>query len=218
MADVDVDLERSRARIEDYRARIQRLDDNSLDLIFREARNHTAWQDKPVSDAQLREIWDLMKFGSTSGNCLPARILFLRSHEAKERLVPSLGPRNVDKVRQAPVTAIIAYDVKFYEDLPKLYPVRPEMKDRFEADAAVAEDFAYQNGSLQGAYFITAVRAVGLDAGAMGGFNRKSTDEEFFKGTSLRSNFLCNVGYGDLSGIKTPRLYRYDFDEVCKVI
>ena len=193
MADVDVDLERSRARIEDYRARIQRLDDNSLDLIFREARNHTAWQDKPVSDAQLR-----------SGNCLPARILFLRSHEAKERLVPSLGPRNVDKVRQAPVTAIIAYDVKFYEDLPKLYPVRPEMKDRFEADAAVAEDFAYQNGSLQGAYFITAVRAVGLDAGAMGGFNRKSTDEEFFKGTSLRSNFLCNVGYGDLSGIKTP--------------
>ena len=211
-------LAQARARITDYRQRIERLDENSLDLMFREGRNHNWWQDKPVSDDQLREIWDLTKFGSTSGNCLPARILFLRSTEAKERLKPTLGPRNVEKTMLAPVTALIAYDVNFYEHLPKLYPIRPEMKDRFEADAAVAKDFAYQNGSLQGAYFIMAIRALGLDAGAMGGFDRDAADEEFFKGTGFKSNFLCNIGYGDLEGIKGPRLYRFDFDEACQII
>lgn len=211
-------LAQARARIEDCRQRIQRLDGNSRDLIFREARNHTAWQDRDVSDDQLREIWDLMKFGSTSGNCLPARILFLRSRDAKERLKPALGPRNIEKTMAAPVTALIAYDVEFYKHLPKLYPVRPEMKERFENNAAAAEDFAYMNGSLQGAYFITAVRAVGLDTGAMGGFDRAAANEEFFQGTSWRSNFLCNVGYGDLAGIKTERLYRFDFDEACEII
>jgi len=211
-------LAQARARIEDYRQRIARLDDDALDLMFREARNHNWWLDKPVSDAQLREIWDLTKFGSTSGNCLPARILFLRSKEAKERLKPTLGPRNVEKTMLAPVTALVAYDVNFFEHLPKLYPIRPEMKERFEGNAAAAQDFAYMNGSLQGAYFIMAVRAVGLDAGAMGGFDRAAADEEFFKGTSYRSNFLCNIGYGDLDGIKGPRLYRFDFDEACEII
>lgn len=211
-------LAQARARIGDYRQRIERLDENSLDLMFREARNHNWWQDKPVSDDQLREIWNLMRFGSTSGNCLPARILFLRSAEAKERLKPTLGPRNVEKTMLAPVTALIAYDVNFYEHLPKLYPIRPEMKDRFEADAALAQDFAYQNGSLQGAYFILAVRAVGLDAGAMGGFDREAADKEFFAGTTFKSNFLCNIGYGDLEGIKGPRLYRWEFDEVCEIL
>ena len=211
-------LAQARARIENYRQRIERLDENSLDLMFREARNHNWWQDKPVSDDQLREIWNLTKFGSTSGNCLPARILFLRSAEAKERLKPTLGPRNVEKTMLAPVTALIADDVNFYEHLPKLYPIRPEMKDRFEADAALAQDFAYQNGSLQGAYFIMAVRAVGLDAGAMGGFDRAAADKEFFAGTTFKSNFLCNIGYGDLEGIKGPRLYRWEFDEVCEIL
>ena len=211
-------LAQARARIADYRQRIERLDENSLDLMFREGRNHNWWQDKPVSDDQLREIWDLTKFGSTSGNCLPMRILFLRSRDSKKRLKPTLGPRNVEKTMLAPVTALIAYDVNFFEHLPKLYPIRPEMKERFEDNAAAAEDFAYMNGSLQGAYFIMAVRAIGLDAGAMGGFDRAAADEEFFKGTTFRSNFLCNIGYGDLEGIKGPRLYRFDFDEACQVI
>jgi 3-hydroxypropanoate dehydrogenase len=211
-------LAQAKARITDYRSRIQRLDDNSLDLIFREARNHNWWEDKPVSDDQLREIWDLVKFGSTSGNSLPARIVFLRSKEAKERLKPALNGPNVEKTMLAPVTALLAYDLRFFDNLLKLYPIRPEMKNRFEADDAVAKDFAYQQATLQGAYFIMAVRALGLDAGAMGGFNREAADEEFFKGTNFKSNFLCNVGYGDLVGIKGPRLYRYDFDEVCQII
>lgn len=208
----------ARARITEYRTRIQRLDDNSLDLMFREARNHNWWQDKPVSDEQLKEIWDLVKFGPTSGNMLPARIVFVRSAEAKERLKPVLGPRNVEKTMLAPVTAVLAYDVRFFDHIMKLYPLRPEMKDRFEGHEAVAEDFAYQQATLQGAYFILAVRALGLDVGALGGFDRAAADEEFFKGTSFKSNFLCNVGYGDLEGIKGPRLYRFDFDEACQII
>jgi len=211
-------LTQAKARIEDYRSRIQGLDENSLDLMFREARNQNWWQERPVSDDQLREIWDLGKLGSTSGNCLPARILFLRSKEARERLAPALGARNVEKTLAAPVTALIAYDVNFFELLPRLNPARPEMKDRFVGNEALAEDFAYMNGTLQGAYFIMAIRAVGLDAGAMGGFDKKAADEEFFKGTSYRSNFLCNIGYGDVSGIKGPRPYRLTFDEACEII
>lgn len=218
MSEEEEALAQAKARITDYRSRIKRLDENSLDLIFREARNHNWFEEKPVSDDQLREIWDLVKFGSTSGNSLPARILFLRSKEAKERLKPTLNGPNVEKTMAAPVTALLAYDLRFFDNLLKLYPIRPEMKNRFEADEAVARDFAYQQATLQGAYFIMAVRALGLDAGAMGGFNREAADEEFFKGTNFKSNFLCNVGYGDLVGIKGPRLYRYDFDEVCKII
>lgn len=218
MSDEDAALAAARERIEDYRKRIQRLDDNSLDLILREARNHNWWQDKPVTDDQLREIWDLMKFGPTSGNSLPGRILFLRSKEAKERLKPALNEANVEKTMLAPVTAIVAYDLDFYKEMPKLYPIRPTMGDRFKDNEAVAKDFAYQQGTLQGAYLIIAARALGLDAGAMGGFDRGKVDEEFFKDTSLRANFLCNIGYGHLDGIKGPRLYRYDFDEVCKVL
>ncbi len=218
MSDEAAALAAARARITDYRSRIQHLDDNSLDLMFREARNHNWWQDKDVSDDQLREIWDLMKFGSTSGNALPARIVFLRSKESRERLAPALNPPNVEKTMLAPVTAILGFDVNFFEALPKLYPIRPDMGDRCRADAAVAADFAYQQGTLQGAYLIMAIRAIGLDAGAMGGLNRAAVDEEFFKGTSVRTNFVCNIGYGDLEGIKGPRLYRYGFDEVCTIL
>lgn len=211
-------LAAARARIEDYRARISRLDDDALDMIFREARSHNWFDDRDVTDDQLREIWDLMKYGTTSGNSLPARILFIRSPEAKEKLRPCLNPGNVDKTMKAPVTALLAYDLSFYEDLPKLYPVNPAMSDRFRSNEALAERFAFQQGTLQGAYLITAIRALGLDAGAMGGFNTEATDKAFFDGTSWRSNFLCNIGYGHLDGIKGPRLYRYDFDEVCKII
>ena len=214
----DAALAAAKARITAYREKISHLDDNSLDMLFREARSHNWFLDKPVSDAQLREIWDIMKFGTTSGNSLPARILFIRSKDAKEKLRPCLSPANTEKTMLAPVTALIAYDTKFYEDLVKLYPIRPEMGDRFRNDAAVAEKFAFQQGTLQGAYLILAARAIGLDAGAMGGFDTAKADEAFLKGTSWKSNFLCNIGYGDLQGIKGPRLYRYGFDEVCKIV
>ena len=206
------------ARITDYRARIQHLDADSLDLIFREGRNHNWWQDKDVSDDQLREIYDLVKYGSTSSNTQPARLIFIRSAEAKERLRPCLMPANVDKTMAAPVTALLAYDLDFYTNFAKLYPVRPEMGERFANDAAVAQHFAFQQGTLQGAYLIMAIRAIGLDAGAMGGFNTEAADAEFLAGRNWKSNFLCNIGYGDLEGIKGPRLYRYGFDEVCDII
>jgi 3-hydroxypropanoate dehydrogenase len=211
-------LAAARARITEYRAKIQHLDDNSLDLIFREGRNHNWWQDKDVSDDQLREIYDLVKFGSTSSNTQPARLIFIRSAEAKERLRPCLMPANVDKTMAAPVTALLAYDLDFYTNFAKLYPVRPEMGERFANDAAVAQHFSFQQCTLQGAYLIMAIRAVGLDAGAMGGFNTEAADAEFLAGKNWKSNFLCNIGYGDLEGIKGPRLYRYDFDEVCDII
>jgi 3-hydroxypropanoate dehydrogenase len=214
----DQALADARARITDYRNRIRHLDGNAADLLFREARNHNWWQDRDVSDDQLREIWDLMKYGSTSSNTQPGRLIFIRSQEAKEKLKPCLAPPNVDKTMAAPVTALLAYDLEFYEDFARNYPVRPEMGDRFRNDAAVAEKFAFQQGTLQGAYLIMAIRAVGLDAGAMGGFNADLADETFLAGRNWKSNFLCNIGYGDLEGIKGPRLYRYDFDEVCDVI
>ena len=208
----------ARARITDYRSRIQTLDADSADLMFREARNHNAWQDKDVSDDQLREIYDLVKFGSTSSNTQPGRLIFIRSAEAKERLRPCLMPANVDKTMAAPVTALLAYDLEFYTNFAKLYPVRPEMGERFANDAAVAKHFSFQQCTLQGAYLIMAIRAVGLDAGAMGGFNADAADAEFLAGKNWKSNFLCNIGYGDLEGIKGPRLYRYDFNEVCDII
>mgnify|MGYP003628180365 CR=1 FL=1 len=219
-ADTSADkaLAEARARIDAYKERIGALDGDSRDLIFREARSHNWFQDREVTDDQLREIWDLMKYGSTSANTLPARILFIRSHEAKEKLRPCLMDANVEKTMKAPVTALIAYDLRFFENFAKLYPMRPEMGNQFRDDEAKAKHFAFQQATLQGAYLILAVRAVGLDAGAMGGFNLEAADKAFLAGTTWKSNFLCNIGYGDLEGIKGPRLYRYDFDEVCKVI
>lgn len=211
-------LAAARNRIAEFRTRIQHLDDNSLDMIFREGRSHNWFQDRKVTDDQLREIYDLVKFGSTSSNTQPARLIFIRSAEAKERLRPCLMPANVDKTMAAPVTALLAYDLDFYANFAKLYPIRPEMGQRFADDAALAERFAFQQCTLQGAYLIMATRAIGLDAGAMGGFNTEAADAEFFAGKNWKSNFLCNIGYGDLEGIKGPRLYRYDFDEVCEVI
>jgi 3-hydroxypropanoate dehydrogenase len=211
-------LTAARARIEDVRARIDRVDDNVLDLILREARSHNWWTDRDVSNDQLREIWDVMKYGTTSANTLPARILFLRSKESKEKLAPCLNPGNVDKTMLAPVTALIATDMNYFDNFEKLYPPRPEMKERHASNPEYAAHFGFQQGTLQGAYFIIAARALGLDCGAMGGFDNTKVDEAFLAGTSWKSNFLCNIGYADLSGIKGPRLYRYEFDEVCKVI
>ena len=194
-----------------------KLDDQALDILFRKARTHIVWQDKPVSDDLLRQVYDLMKWGPTSANCSPARILFLRTREAKERLRPALSPTNVDKTMQAPVTAIIAHDLKFYENLPRLFPNNPAAREWFSRNPQLAEVTAFRNGTLQGGYFILAARALGLDCGPMSGFDNAKVDAEFFSGTSVKSNFLCNLGYGHASKL-FPRNPRLEFEEACKLL
>jgi 3-hydroxypropanoate dehydrogenase len=194
------------------------VSEECLDTIFRKARTHNSLSGE-VTDAQLRAIWDLVKLGPTTGNSQPARTLFLRSKEAKERLKPHLSPGNQEKTMVAPVTAIIAYDTMFYEHLPRTFPHNPAMKNAYagEEKKAYAETTALRNSSLQGAYFIIAARALGIDTGPMSGFNNAGVDKEFFNGTTWKSNFLCNLGQGDWSKVfdRNPRL---EFDEVCKII
>jgi 3-hydroxypropanoate dehydrogenase len=193
------------------------LDSEARDLLFHKGRTYTAWLDQPVSDDTLRELYNLMKWGPTSANTTPARILFLRTKEAKQRLKPALAPGNVDKTMAAPVTAIVAYDVKFYEHIPRLFPPMPAMKEMFASNAQLAETTAFRNGTLQGGYFVIAARAVGLDCGPMSGFDNAKVDAEFFSGQSWKSNFLCNLGHGDPSKL-FPRNPRFEFDEVCKLL
>lgn len=206
------------------------LNEQGMDLLFRQARTHRAWLDRPVSDATLRQLYELMKWGPTSANCCPARILFLRTPEAKARLVPALAPGNVAKTRAAPVTAIIAYDLQFYEKLPRLFPRNPAMRQDFVDAPQLVEITAMRNSSLQGAYFIIAARALGLDCGPMSGFDNAKVDEEFFAAGKcvdcneefpseghLRSNFLCNLGYGDPAKLP-PRGPRLEFNEACMLL
>jgi 3-hydroxypropanoate dehydrogenase len=188
-----------------------------LDLIFRNARTHTVWLDKPVSDDLLKQAYELAKMGPTSANMCPMRIVFVKSREAKEKLKPALDAGNVDKTMKAPVTAIIAMDVHFYEQLPKLFPhvdAKAWFKDLPEN---VLEYTALRNGSLQGAYFMLAARSLGLDCGPMSGFNNAKVDAAFFAGTTVKSNFLCNIGHGDASKLY-PRSPRLTFEEACKVV
>ena len=156
------------------------LDEQAIDLLFRKARTHNAWLDRPVSDATLRQLYELMKWGPTSANSCPARIFFLRTPQAKARLLPALSPGNMEKTRAAPVTAIIAYDLRFYDKLPRLFPHNPGMRQVFVDAPQLVEVTARRNSSLQGAYFILAARAVGLDCGPMSGFDNARVDEEFF--------------------------------------
>jgi 3-hydroxypropanoate dehydrogenase len=193
------------------------LTDEALDILFRKARTHRNWLPKPVSDDLLRELYDLMKWCPTSGNCCPARILFLRTPEAKQRLLPALAQGNVDKTMKAPVTAVVAYDLKFYDQLPKLSPDNPAMRDPFANSPELAQTTAFRNGSIQGGYFILAARAVGLDCGPMSGFDNAKLDAEFFSAGNVKSNFLCNLGYGDPSKLR-PRAPRLDFDEACQLL
>lgn len=194
-----------------------RLESDALDILFRKARTNTAWLDQPVSDDTLRELYDLMKWGPTSANTTPARILFIRSKEAKERLKPALSPGNVDKTMAAPATAILAYDLKFHEHLGRLFPQMPGAAKMFTSSPQMLETNAFRNGTLQGGYFILAARAVGLDCGPMSGFDNAKVDAEFFAGQDVRSNFLCNLGHGDPSKLP-PRNPRLEFDEVCKLL
>ena len=205
----------AQAAIAALRSKISRLGNTEFDLLFRVARTHNAWQNRPVPDAVLREIVEIMQLGPTSQNCQPARVVFLRSPEQKAKLAEVASPTNGPKIKAAPVTAIIAYDTKFYENLKRTFPHRPEAADNYRANAALAEATAFRNGSLQGAYFIIAARAVGIDTGPMSGFNNAKVDELFFAGTSCKSNFLCNLGYGDESGVmqKLPRL---GFEEIAR--
>ena len=189
---------------------------NLLDLMFLNGRTHSAWLDKPVDDDVLRQAYDLAKMGATSANCCPMRIIFVKSAEAKARLKPCLAEGNVDKTMTAPVTAIIGYDLEFYEQLHKLFP-HTDARSWFVGKAAYIQDTAFRNSTLQGAYFMLAARALGLDCGPMSGFDNTAVDQAFFAKTSIRSNFLCNLGYGDSSKL-FPRSPRLSFDEICKIL
>jgi 3-hydroxypropanoate dehydrogenase len=194
------------------------LDEAALDLLFLKARTQNGWLPTPVSDDQLRGIYDVMKMGPTSANSCPARILFLRTPAAKARLLPALSPGNVDKTKQAPVTAIIGYDTRFHEWMTKkLFAHRPDMAETYAKNTALTEIVGFRNGTLQGAYFMLAARAVGLDVGGMSGFDNAKVDAEFFADGRVKSNFLCNLGHGDPAKV-LPRLPRLDFEEACTLL
>jgi 3-hydroxypropanoate dehydrogenase len=193
------------------------LNNEGQDLIFREARTHSAWQDRPVDMGLLKQVYDLAKMGPTSANMCPMRIVFVQSKEAKEKLKPCLDAGNVAKTMAAPVTTIIGMDIRFYEQLPRLFP-HADAKSWFkDLPESVLEYTALRNGSLQGAYFMLAARSLGLDCGPMSGFNNAQVDRAFFAGTSVKSNFLCNIGHGDKSKLH-PRSPRLSFEEACQVL
>jgi len=192
------------------------IDDHSLDQLFRDARSHGVWTDKPVTEVDIRAIYELTKLGATSANCSPARFVWVTSDEAKAKLRPLVSATNADKVLKAPVTVIIGYDVGFAEQLPRLFPQAPTAKDWF-ADPAVAEITAFRNGTLQGAYLMLAARALGIDCGPMSGFDNAGVDRAFFAGTRIKSNFICSLGHGDPSEL-APRAPRLSFEEAGQVV
>ncbi len=191
------------------------LNDTALDQLFRTARTQNAFQDKPVEDAQLRALYDLLKWAPTAANGSPARFVFVKSKEAKAKLAPALSEGNLDKTLAAPVTVIVGFDEDFHEKLPFLFP-HTDAKAWFDGPREGRTEGAFRNGSLQGGYLILAARALGLDAGPMSGFDNAKVDEAFFKGTAIKSNFLVNLGYGDPSGL-FPRLPRLSFDEAARI-
>lgn len=190
------------------------LGDEPLDLLFREARTYNGWQEKPVSDALLQAVYELAKFGPTAANTQPMRVTFVKSPEAKAKLKPHLDAGNVDKTMAAPVTAIVAYDLDFFEFMPRVFPHAPNAIDWFKGKDNT--EHLLRNGSLGGAYLMLAARSLGLDCGPMSGFNIDGVSKEFFGGTKWRANFLCNLGYGDKSKLH-PRSPRLSFDEACKI-
>lgn len=193
------------------------IDEAALEAIFRSARTHNAFRDEPITDQTLEALYELLKWGPTSANCSPARFMFLRTREAKERLRPALSPGNVEKTMAAPVTVIVAYDPKFYDRLHYLFPHSPDARSWFADNEAFAAETAFRNGTLQGAYLIIAARALGLDCGPMSGFDKAKVDEEFFAYRGWKSNFLCNLGHGNQDGLfaRSPRL---EFSEACELL
>jgi 3-hydroxypropanoate dehydrogenase len=192
------------------------IDDHSLDVLFRTARTQNGWLPKPVPESLLHAVYDLAKMAPTSANCSPMRVVFVTSAAGKERLKPALSAGNLDKTMAAPVTAIIATDTQFYEELPKLFP-HADAKSWFTSSPALAEITAMRNGTLQGGYLMLAARAVGLDCGPMSGFDNGKVDAEFFPDGRFKSNFLCNLGYGDGSKL-FARNPRFEFAEACKIV
>lgn len=192
------------------------LNDTTLDTLFRHARTHNEWLDKPVSDQQVQQIYELMKWAPTSANCSPARIVFAKSDGAREKLAACMSSGNAAKTRQAPVTAIIGMDMEFYEKLPQLFP-HADARSWFAGNQKSIDATAFRNSSLQGGYFILAARSIGLDCGPMSGFDEDKINAAFFAGTSTRVNFVCSIGYGDRSKL-FPRSPRLEFDEACSVI
>ncbi|WP_207803011.1 malonic semialdehyde reductase [Roseicella frigidaeris] len=192
------------------------IDKAAIETLFLNARTHNAWTAQPVTEAELRHLYDILKMGPTSANSSPARFVFVTTKEGKEKLKPALSSGNLEKTLAAPVTAIVAYDTAFYEKLPTLFP-HTDARSWFTSSAALAEETAFRNGTLQGAYLMLAARAIGLDVGAMSGFDKAKVDEAFFAGTTYRSNFLCNLGHGDPAGLfgKLPRL---PFEEACQIV
>lgn len=213
-------LEKARAEAQSHyrelRARKPNLDNDSIDLILRGARSHYAWRSDPVSEETLKNLYNITASGPTSMNTCPARYIFVTSKEGKERLAKSLKDKNVDKMMSAPVTAIIAYDLDFWEQLPFLFP-HEDRRAFFEGKADYIEDTAYRNSTLQGGYFMIAARALGLDVGAMSGFSNQIVDEEFFVDRNWKSNFLCNLGYADESAL-FQKLPRFAFEDVCSFL
>jgi 3-hydroxypropanoate dehydrogenase len=192
------------------------LDPAALDALFRTARTQNRWTGEAVSDETLHALYDLLKFGPTSANCSPARFVFLRTAESRQKLFPALSAGNVEKTLTAPVTVIVAQDPRFYDRLPELFP-HADARAWFAGNAALAEETGFRNSTLQGAYLILAARAVGLDAGPMSGFDRAAVDRTFFAESGLKSNFLVNLGHGDPAGV-LPRSPRMAFDEACLML
>ncbi|SMG59583.1 malonic semialdehyde reductase [Paraburkholderia susongensis] len=193
------------------------LDIHARQQLFTQARSQNAWLANPISDELLRELFELTRWGPTSMNCSPMRVTFVRSPGARERLLSAVSAGNVEKVRSAPIVAIIAHDLAFYEKLSTLFPHRPNAGDIFRSQPALAEETGFRNSSLQGGYFILAARLLGLDCGPLSGFDARLVNSLFFEGTSLRVNFLCCLGYGDPAGL-FPRSPRFEFDDACMIV
>jgi len=193
-----------------------KLPQPSLDQLFYNARTHNGWQPTVVSDETLRELHDMLRWAPTSANTCPMRLVFVKSAAAKEKLLACVAPGNIEKTKSAPVTAIVGMDMEFHEKLPKLFP-HVDARSWFAGNQAAIESSAIVNSSLQGAYLIMAARALGLDCGPMGGFDKDKVNAAFFAGTTHRANFLCNLGYGDSSKLH-PRLPRFEFDEACAIV
>lgn len=209
-------METQNAAVPPAAVSVEKISDAALDRLFRQARTHSAWRPDPVPVEVLKEIYDLARLGPTSANSSPARFVFLTTPEAKARLVPALMAGNVEKTRAAPVVVIVAWDTEFYEHLPKLFP-HMDMRANFAGNPALSHETAFRNSSLQGAYFILAARALGLDCGPMSGFDPAKVNAEFFPDGKWKANFLCNLGHGDPSKL-FPRNPRLDFDEACRVL
>lgn len=205
-----------RISFENPKMKVTMLNQEALDTLFTQAHTNTVWLDKPVTNGQLRDIYELMKWAPTSMNCQPARIAFVKSPEAKEKLAACVSAGNVQKVLTAPITAIIGMDMAFPRKMPQLFP-HMDAQSLFNADEKLTADTAFRNSSLQGAYFIMAARAIGLDCGPMSGFDAAKVNEAFFVGTKVQANFLCSIGYGDHEKIK-PRLPRLTFEAACAIV